>query len=73
MSTRSPKERLEKFFHKRQSGSKDELQQSSPPPASSSAGGGQRQARKTSSRSSLRDMFQSKREHRRTTEDIRRL
>ncbi|KAI6820020.1 hypothetical protein KC332_g11018 [Hortaea werneckii] len=58
MANRSPRERLEKLFHRRQQSSKDEEQKISPPSASRSSAG-QRQTRRTASRSSLRDIFSS--------------
>ncbi|RMY96969.1 hypothetical protein D0862_08305 [Hortaea werneckii] len=56
MANKSPRERLEKLFHRRQQSSKDEGQKLSPPSASRSSAG-QRQTRRTASRSSLRDIF----------------
>ncbi|KAI6899091.1 hypothetical protein KC318_g9206, partial [Hortaea werneckii] len=58
MANKSPRERLEKLFHRRQLSSKDEGQKPSPPSASRSSAG-QRQTRRTASRSSLRDIFSS--------------
>ncbi|KAI7342640.1 hypothetical protein KC354_g16180 [Hortaea werneckii] len=58
MANKSPRERLEKLFHRRQQSSKDEGQKISPPSASRSSAG-QRQTRRTASRSSLRDIFSS--------------
>ncbi|GAB1735916.1 hypothetical protein NU219Hw_g5250t1 [Hortaea werneckii] len=58
MANKSPRERLEKLFHRRQQSSKDEGQKLSPPSASRSSAG-QRQTRRTASRSSLRDIFSS--------------
>ncbi|RMY60053.1 hypothetical protein D0865_01742 [Hortaea werneckii] len=58
MANKSPRERLEKLFHRRQQSSKDEGQKFSPPSASRSSAG-QRQTRRTASRSSLRDIFSS--------------
>ncbi|KAI7264336.1 hypothetical protein KC345_g8837 [Hortaea werneckii] len=58
MANKSPRERLEKLFHRRQQSSKDEEQKISPPSAPRSSAG-QRQTRRTASRSSLRDIFSS--------------
>ncbi|KAI7620767.1 hypothetical protein D0864_02754 [Hortaea werneckii] len=58
MANKSPRERLEKLFHRRQQSSKDEEQKVLPPSASRSSAG-QRQTRRTASRSSLRDIFSS--------------
>ncbi|KAI7353420.1 hypothetical protein D0862_11539 [Hortaea werneckii] len=58
MANKSPRERLEKLFHRRQQSSKDEEQKISPQSASRSSAG-QRQTRRTASRTSLRDIFSS--------------